>query len=107
MERVLPQLTGTRCRLPSRPSIRDLLAGSPTLWVPGHGPLADRAAVERLLAVVDALADHAVDAHRRGLDAAAAAESFHLPQVAADWTLFSPSYFEVAIGKARRARRAG
>ncbi|MEZ5333692.1 MAG: MBL fold metallo-hydrolase [Thermoanaerobaculia bacterium] len=84
---------------PFAASIRDLLAGSPTLWVPGHGPLADRAAVERLLAVVDALADHAVDAHRRGLDAAAAAESFHLPQVAADWTLFSPSYFEVAIGK--------
>lgn len=80
-------------------SIRDLLAEERTVWVPGHGPLADRAAVERLLAVVDSLADHARDAHARGLDAAGAAGTFRLPAVAADWTLFDPAYFEVAVGK--------
>ena len=80
-------------------SIRDLRAQERTTWVPGHGPLADRAAVERLLAVVELLADHAARSHERGLDAAAAAETFELPPAAAEWHLFSPSYFEVAIGK--------
>ena len=80
-------------------SIRALLAQERTTWVPGHGPLADRAAVERLLAVVESLSAHAEHSHAAGLDAATAAESYELPPPAADWTLFDPGYFETAIGK--------
>lgn len=80
-------------------SIRDLLAEERTTWVPGHGPLADHDAVARLLTVVDGLAEHARRAHAEGLGAEAAAETLRLPEEAADWTLFSPSYFAVAIAK--------
>jgi glyoxylase-like metal-dependent hydrolase (beta-lactamase superfamily II) len=68
------------------------------IWVPGHGPVADRAAAGRYREVLDAVEAHARDAHREGRTAAEAARDFALPEESRDWTLFSPSYFERALG---------
>jgi glyoxylase-like metal-dependent hydrolase (beta-lactamase superfamily II) len=67
-------------------------------WVPGHGPVADRAAAGRYRDVLDAVEAHAREAHREGRSAAEAAEDFALPEHSRDWALFSPSYFERALG---------
>jgi hypothetical protein len=47
--------------------------------------------------VLDAVEAAARAAKARGQSAAEAAASFRLPAAAAEWTLFSPRYFETAI----------
>lgn len=67
-------------------------------YVPGHGPLADAAAMDRymdLLEDVEAAARRAVE---RGLSAEEAGTEYRIPERLGEWTLFNPGYFGRAIG---------
>jgi glyoxylase-like metal-dependent hydrolase (beta-lactamase superfamily II) len=73
-------------------------AGDAAVYVPGHGPLADAAAMARYRRVISAVEAHARGAAAAGRSAEEAAFDFELPGESADWRLFSPSYFERALG---------
>jgi hypothetical protein len=76
------------------------LAAAPagTVFVPGHGPVADGADLSRYGAVLDHVEAVARAAHAEGLDAEKAAAGFVLPQELGEWMLFSPAYPERALG---------
>lgn len=87
--------------IPSRlgRAVRALRRDDPsTVYVPGHGPLADGEDVDRLVELLDHFEEAGRRAHQAGIPAAEAAASYTLPPALADWMLFSPRYPEVAIG---------
>ena len=73
------------------------LLGAAT-YVPGHGPLADRAAVDGYITLLDSVEEAARSAVERGMSAEDAGAAYSLPPGFEDWTLFSPDYFSRAIG---------
>jgi glyoxylase-like metal-dependent hydrolase (beta-lactamase superfamily II) len=77
--------------------VRALLAEPAERWVPGHGDLADRAAVAAYLALLDDVEAAARRAFEAGTPAADAALSYHPPAALGEWVLFSPRYYEVAL----------
>ena len=80
------------------PNVRVMRRTEPTTYVPGHGPLADDAAMGvylELLEDVEAAARRAIE---QGITAEQAGEQYALPRGMEDWTLFSPQYFGRAIG---------
>lgn len=79
-------------------SIRAARRPGQTIYVPGHGAIADERAVDLCLTLVDAVEQAARSAFEDGVAAADAAEQFRLPDAVADWILFNERYFEVAIG---------
>jgi len=86
--------------VPSRLSLnvrllRSLDAGA---WVPGHGPLAVAADMDRYAALLDDVEAAARRAVERGLTAEAAGAGYRIPASLGEWTLFNPRYFERAIG---------
>lgn len=73
-------------------------ASEASVYVPGHGPLADLHAVEvylDLLLDVEAAARRAL---QEGLTAEEAGRAYRLPEPMASWTLFNSGYFARAIG---------
>jgi glyoxylase-like metal-dependent hydrolase (beta-lactamase superfamily II) len=78
-------------------SVRDLLGAGEAIYVPGHGPLADRAAVERCIALLDDVEAKARAALAAGLPIEQAADAYRLPAELGDWVMFSPTYFRVAF----------
>lgn len=83
---------------PFAASVRKARRERETVYVPGHGALANDDAVERLLLLIDSIEEAARRAFEQGVPAVDAAEAYSLPDPVADWTLFNPRYFEVAIG---------
>ncbi|MEM7417824.1 MAG: MBL fold metallo-hydrolase [Gemmatimonadota bacterium] len=85
---------------PSRLSqaVRLLQLADAETYVPGHGPLADRAALDRYMDVLDHVEDAARRAMAEGMTAEEAGARFAMPAESAEWILFNPNYFEVAIG---------
>jgi glyoxylase-like metal-dependent hydrolase (beta-lactamase superfamily II) len=84
-------------------SVRALGADEGTVYVPGHGTLADAAAMRtyaNLLDHVGAAARSAIAAGRPIEDAAA---EYKLPADVADWTLFNAQYFRTAFQAWQRA----
>jgi len=81
------------------------LVGSST-FVPGHGPLADAAAVDRYIELLDSVEAAARAAVERGITAEEAGAAYELPAGMQDWTLFSPNYFARAIGAWMRELQA-
>lgn len=77
--------------------VRELLAEPAEHWVPGHGDLADRAAVALYLALLDDVEAAARRALEAGTLAAEAARSYRPPEALGEWVLFSPRYYEVAF----------
>lgn len=78
--------------------VRALLEEEAEVWVPGHGSLADRAALRTYLALledVEAAARRAIEA---GIPPEAAAEAYAPPPALGEWTLFSARYYAVAFG---------
>ncbi|MCI0433953.1 MAG: MBL fold metallo-hydrolase [Gemmatimonadetes bacterium] len=88
-------------------SVRALLRYPSTTYVPGHGPLADDPELRGYIELLDDVEAAARRAHERGMDAAAAATEYRLPAAMAAWTLFSPRYFETAIGAWLKELRPG
>ena len=78
-------------------SVRLLQAIPGQTFVPGHGPLADRNAMAKYVAVIDSVEEAARDALRRGLNAEDAAAAYEVPEELGDWVLFSPNYYQRAI----------
>lgn len=79
-------------------SVRALRRAAPTTYIPGHGAIADLAAYDRYIAVIDEIEKAARAGHAAGKTAAEAAAGFALPGSLGKWTLFSPQYYERAIG---------
>ncbi|MCG6955719.1 MAG: MBL fold metallo-hydrolase [Gemmatimonadetes bacterium] len=73
------------------------LSGADT-YVPGHGPLADAADMDRYLSLLDDVEAAARGAMERGQSAEEAGAEYELPAGLGDWTLFNPGYFARAIG---------
>ena len=78
-------------------SIRAAMREHDTVYVPGHGPLADTQDIERLLSVLGEV--EAVARASFGTEATASevAAGFRLSESLGEWTMFSDNYFEVAI----------
>jgi len=79
-------------------AVRLLRASEATAYVPGHGALADAAALDVYLDLLDDIEAAARLAMEDGRTAEEAGAAYRLPSGLADWTLFNRAYFEVAIG---------
>ena len=86
--------------IPSRLSreTRILRAGDAETYVPGHGPLADAAALDAYLGLLDHVEEAARRALEQGMTAEEAGAAYRLPPGLESWTLFSPGYFARALG---------
>ena len=77
--------------------VRALLGEDAERWLPGHGSLADRAAVENYLSLLDDVEEAA----RRGIAAGTppeiAARDYRPPTKLGEWVLYSPRYYETAF----------
>jgi glyoxylase-like metal-dependent hydrolase (beta-lactamase superfamily II) len=74
-------------------SVRALVRGRETVYLPGHGAVADGKAVARYLEVLDLVEAAARRAHQQGVAAADAAKEFALPPSLGEWYMFSPRYY--------------
>lgn len=83
-------------------SVRAIFAAGAARYVPGHGDLARRPDVERYLALLDDVGEHARRAIERGDDLATAADAYAIPASLGEWVMFSPRYFRVAFEAWRR-----
>jgi len=68
-----------------------------TIYVPGHGAVAERADVDRYLALLDEVEQGARRSHGQGKTAAEGAAAFDLPPALGTWALFGPTFFERAF----------
>lgn len=86
--------------IPSRLSrdVRLLRSVEATTYVPGHGPLAAAADLDRYVSLLDDVEAAARRAMERGLTAEAVGAAYRIPADLGEWTLFNPRYFERAIG---------
>ena len=78
--------------------VRALLEEPAERWVPGHGSLADRKALETYLALLDDVGAAARRAIAAGTPIEVAARDYCPPAGLGEWVLFSPGYYEVAFG---------
>jgi glyoxylase-like metal-dependent hydrolase (beta-lactamase superfamily II) len=78
-----------------------------TVYVPGHGAVADTAALDRYLAVLGELESAARAAFGKGTPAAAAGAAFKLSPALGEWTLFGPTFYERAFVAWNRELSAG
>jgi glyoxylase-like metal-dependent hydrolase (beta-lactamase superfamily II) len=78
-------------------SIRALRRERETVYISGHGALANGRDVDTLLTLVESVEAAARQAHKKGTPLADAAAGFQMPAATADWILFNPTYFEVAF----------
>lgn len=85
---------------PSRLSqaVRLIRIGDAETYVPGHGPIADRAELAAYADLLDHVEDAARTAMMEGMTAEEAGARYRLPAGMEDWTLFNPAYFSRAIG---------
>jgi glyoxylase-like metal-dependent hydrolase (beta-lactamase superfamily II) len=77
--------------------VRALLSEPAERWIPGHGALADRAAVAAYLALLDDVEAAARVAIEAGTPLDVAAGEYRPPTLLGEWVLFSPRYYEVAL----------
>ena len=78
--------------------VRALLDEPADHWVPGHGSLADRAAVVSYLELLDDVVAAARKAVEAGIPAADAARGYRPPAELGEWVLFGDRYYAVALG---------
>ncbi len=78
-------------------SVRALGGLPATVFVPGHGPLADAEALARYTAVIDSVEEAARRAMEDGRTAQETAEEYEVPEQLGEWTLFNPAYYQRAI----------
>ena len=77
--------------------VRALLSEPAERWIPGHGALADRAAVSAYLALLDDVEAAARFAIEAGTPLDVAAGEYRPPALLGEWVLFSPRYYEIAL----------
>lgn len=79
-------------------TVRVMRATGASTYVPGHGPLADAAALDRYVGLLDDVEAAARRALEEGRTAEEAGAAYRLPAGLEAWTLFNPGYFARAIG---------
>lgn len=89
------------------PAVRALRRDRTTIYVPGHGPVADREALDLYLALLDAVEEQAREAHHAGRTAEEAAAGFTLPEPLSGWFRFSEQYPRRALEAWLRDLAAG
>lgn len=77
--------------------VRALRRDRSTVYVPGHGAVADAVAMDRYLAVLGEIETAARAAFANGTGAAEAAKAFTLPSALGTWALFGPTFYERAF----------
>ncbi len=77
--------------------VRALKRDRSTVYVPGHGAVADSAGVDRYLAVLGEIESAARTAFANGTPAAEAGKAFALPASLGRWALFGPTFYERAF----------
>lgn len=78
-------------------SVKALRRNRATVYVPGHGAVADAAAFDRYVAVLGELETAARAAFAKGTPAADAGKAFTLPVSLGEWALFGPTFYERAF----------
>lgn len=78
-------------------SVRALQSLPSSVFVPGHGPLADAGALADYVALIDSVEEAGRAAARRGIAAEEAARAYRVPESLGEWTLFNPLYYQRAI----------
>lgn len=78
--------------------VRALVRTTDTVYVPGHGPLADRSDLQRYIDVIDHVEAAARRAFAAGIPVPEAASEFSLSPSLGEWHMFSPRYYAVALG---------
>jgi glyoxylase-like metal-dependent hydrolase (beta-lactamase superfamily II) len=68
-----------------------------TVYVPGHGAVADAAAYDRYIAMLGEIETAARAAFAKGTPAAEAGKAFAMPASLGEWTLFGPTFYERAF----------
>lgn len=76
---------------------KQLEKSSDVIFVPGHGPVADQAAVKIYQEFLAFVGDHADKSHQAGDKVAAAAEKFELPESLKNWLVWSPQNIKLAM----------
>jgi len=79
-------------------AVRALRRPAGTIYVPGHGAVADEADFGRYVAMLDEIGQAARRAHEQGLTPAAAGAAYALPPALGEWVLFNKVFFERAFG---------
>ena len=77
--------------------VRALQRDRRTAYVPGHGAVADAAAMDRYLTVLMEIEAAARAAFTRGTPPAEAGKAFVLPPQLGQWALFGPTFYERAF----------
>jgi glyoxylase-like metal-dependent hydrolase (beta-lactamase superfamily II) len=77
--------------------VKSLRRERSTVYVPGHGAVADAAAMDRYLAVLGELEVAARAAYVKGTPAAVAGAAFTLSPALGEWTLFGATFYERAF----------
>ena len=77
--------------------VRALLEEPAVTWIPGHGSLADWAALETYVTLLEDVEAAARRAFEAGTPAADASQDYRPPGGLGDWVLFSEDYYEVAF----------
>ena len=85
--------------------VRALLDEPAERWVPGHGSLADRAAVVAYVSLLDDVEAAARRAIEAGIPAGDAARDYRPPAELGEWVLFGDRYYGVAFGAWERELR--
>ena len=85
--------------IPSRlaSSVKALRRDRKTVYVPGHGPLARAAELDRYVTMLNEVEQAARKAHQAGTSAADAGAAFTLPASLGEWTLFNKVFFKRAF----------
>ena len=78
-------------------SVRTLRRARATAWVPGHGPLAPQADLERYESVLGEVEQAARTSWVKGISASDAGNAYALPASLGEWTLFNKVFFERAF----------
>jgi glyoxylase-like metal-dependent hydrolase (beta-lactamase superfamily II) len=78
-------------------NVKSLRRDRSTVYVPGHGAVADASALDRYLSVLGELESAARAAHVKGTPAAVAASEFTLSPALGAWALFGPTFYERAF----------
>ncbi len=87
-------------------AVRALRRAPTTTYVPGHGPVARAADLDRYVAMLDDVERAARSAHAAGRTAAEGAAGFTLPASAGAWALFNPAFYQRAFDAWYRELRA-
>lgn len=77
--------------------VKALRRARSTVYVPGHGAVADAAAYDRYIAMLGEIETAARAAFVKGTPPAAAGKAFALPAALGEWALFGPTFFERAF----------